>query len=56
MDDRKLHLGFRGVDFVRSAKLVGLFKTEATFEAVEAVVVEVAVIKATEVEAARDSI
>ena len=54
MDDKKLHLGFRGADFVRSAKVVGLFKTEATLEAVEAVVIVVAevAIKATEVEAA----
>ena len=38
MDDKKLHLGFLGVDLLRSANVVGLFKTEATFEAVEAIV------------------
>ena len=54
MDDKKLHLGFRGADFLRSSKVFGLFKTEATFEAVEAVVIVVAevAIKATEAEAA----
>ena len=54
MEDKKLHFGFLGVDLLRSANVVGRFKTEATFEAVEAVVEAEVVVATTQSEMSND--